>query len=183
MNLYMFVQIKSCNFDILHEMKIIEGIKNDNNHYNRWVCMVLQVVTAYDESPPGFESWVIYYKALITYRADPSLRSLRGSTCYQSMNFAKAILWHANWLICIEAVFENDNNSLASSGICHRNKVNSIAWLYRDGLANKIVLVTKSRICMFLRRLGKWWWGGCVECHWRMESSVVVSWIFTGLFK
>ena len=25
--------------------------------------------------------------------------------------------------------------SVASSGICHRNKVNSIAWLYRDGLA------------------------------------------------
>ena len=32
--------------------------------------------------------------------------------------------------------------SVASSGICHRNKVNSIAILYRDGLAMRRVSVT-----------------------------------------
>ena len=32
--------------------------------------------------------------------------------------------------------------SVVSSGICHRNKVNSTAWLYRDGSSHKIVSFT-----------------------------------------
>ena len=41
------------------------------------------------------------------------------------------------WPVCDMAT-----PSVGSAGICHRNKVNSTAWLYRDGPSHKIVSFT-----------------------------------------
>ena len=40
--------------------------------------------------------------------------------------------------------------SVVSTGICHRNKVNSTAWLYRDGPSHKIVSFTIHYITYYL---------------------------------
>ena len=63
--------------------------------------------------------------------SEPS--SLRGSTLGTRAAEYKGCNWgmQVDWWLQLCAVF-SATVSVVSAGICHRNKVNSIAWLYRE---------------------------------------------------
>ena len=102
------------------------------------VCSGSVVVTAYDiESgrPGSNPEWgPIYYKALITAEGLPEPSSLRGSILGTRAAEHKGCKWACKLIDGFSLELCSATPSVASSGICHRNKVNSIAC-YRDGLA------------------------------------------------
>ena len=73
----------------------------------------------------------IYYEALITAQGLPEPSSLRGSTLgtraaeHKGCNGACKLIDGCSLALC------SATDSVVSAGICHRNKVSSIAWLYR----------------------------------------------------
>ena len=87
---------------------------------------------------PGFESWVgpKYYKASITAQDLPAnLHPFRVvHRVSEQLNF-KAVTGACKLIDGYSLVMCSVTTSVASSGICHINKVNSIARLYRDGFA------------------------------------------------
>ena len=75
------------------------------------------------------------------HRAYPSLHPLRVVHWVPEQLNIKAVTEHGNWLM-VAALCCVRPHLQWSSGICHRNKVNSTAWLYRDGPSHKIVSFT-----------------------------------------
>ena len=80
--------------------------------------------------PPGFESWMglIYYEASITAQGLPEPTSLRVP---EQLNI-KAVTGACKLIDGCSLALFSATVSVVSAGICHRNKVNSIAWLYRE---------------------------------------------------
>ena len=78
--------------------------------------------------------------------------------------------------------------SVVSSGICHRNKVNWTAWLYRDGPSHKIVSFTLHYITMHLMMFGLFRCGhdvtlGCHASYGRrhvVPSAVSLAYVVNG---
>ena len=90
------------------------------------------VVTTYDfESgcPGSNPEWgSICYKASIIAQGSPEPSSLRGSTSVPGQLSIKAVcklIDGCNIALCSAKV------SVVSSGMCHINRINSIAWLYQ----------------------------------------------------
>ena len=95
------------------------------------MCSGSVVVTAYDfESgrPGSNPEWgPIYYKASITAQGLPEPSSLRGSTSVPDQLNIKAVTGACKLIDGCSLELCLATPSVASSGICHRNKVNSIA--------------------------------------------------------
>ena len=102
-----------------------------------WQCSGSVVVTAYDSEsgrPSSNPEWgLIYYEASITAQGLPEPSSVRGSTLDTSAAEHKGCNWgmQVDWWLQPCTVFNHCFSGRLSAGICHRNKVNSIAWLYR----------------------------------------------------
>ena len=102
--------------------------------YTNIVCSGNVVVTAYDfESgrPGSNPEWgLIYYLASITAQGLPEPSSLRDNTLGipEQLNM-KAVAGACKLIDCPELC--SFRVSVVSAGICHRNEVNPIAWLYR----------------------------------------------------
>ena len=94
------------------------------------------MVTA-DDFESGFESWVgpIYYKTSITAQGLPEPSSLLDSTSVPEQLNIKAVTGkgHVSCKLIdgCSLALSSATVSVVSAGICHRNKVNSIAWHYQ----------------------------------------------------
>ena len=108
----------------------------------RTVCSRSVVVTTYDfESgrPGSNPEWgPIYYEASITAQSLPEPSSLQGSTQIPEQLNIKAVAGACILIDGCSLELCSATPSVASSGICHRNKVNSIPWW----LLHEIVSVT-----------------------------------------
>ena len=95
------------------------------------VCSGSVVVTAYDfESghPGSNPEWgPIYYKASITAQGLPEPSSLRGSTSVPEQLNIKAVTGACKLIDGCSLSLCSAIVSVVSAGICHRNKVNSVA--------------------------------------------------------
>ena len=97
------------------------------------MCSGSVVVTAYDfESgrPGSNPEWgLIYYKASITAQGLPEPSSFWGSTLGTRAAEHKGCNWACKLIdgCSLELCSASATPSVASSGICHRNKVNPIA--------------------------------------------------------
>ena len=93
------------------------------------VCSGSVVVIAYDSEsgrPGSNPEWgTIYYEASITAQGLPEPSSLRGST----LGTRAAVTGACKLIDGCSLVLCSATGSVVSSGICHRNKVNSTAWL------------------------------------------------------
>ena len=105
------------------------------------------VVTAYDSEsarPGSNPEWGQYTMKLRSlHKAYPSLHPSGVVHWVREQLNIKAVTGHASWLMvaalcCVRPQVQWP----VSSGICHRNKVNSTAWLYHDGPFHKIVSFT-----------------------------------------
>ena len=102
------------------------------------------MVTTLDPEVPGSSpEWVpIFYEARSTAQGLPEPSSLRGSTSVPEQKSIKAVTGACKLIDGCSLERCSATPSVASSGICLRNKVNSIACLYRDGIANSINYIT-----------------------------------------
>ena len=93
------------------------------------------MVTAYDSEsgrPGSNPEWrLIYYEASITAQGLPEPSSPWGSTLGTRAAEHKGCNWACNLIEGCSLALCSTTASVVSAGICHRNKVNSIAWLYR----------------------------------------------------
>ena len=98
---------------------------------NLIVCSGSVVVTAYDSESgrPGSnpELGLIYYEASITALGLPEPSSLRGSTLGTRTAEHKGCNWACKLIDGYSLALCSSTVSVVSVGICHRNKVNSIA--------------------------------------------------------
>ena len=124
--------------------------------FSVYLCNGSIVVTAYDSEsgrPGSNPEWgEIYYEALITAQGLPKPSSLRGSTLGTRAAEHKGCNWACKLIDGCSLALCSATGSVVSSGICHRNKVNSTAWLYRDGPSHKIVSFTLHYITNLLHR-------------------------------
>ena len=110
------------------------------------MCSGSVVVTAYDSEsgrPSSNPEWeLIYYEASITAQGLPEPSSIRGSTLVTRTAEHKSCNWgmQVDWWLQPCAVFDHSFSGISS--ICHRNEVNSIAWLYIVRLSQTIVSFT-----------------------------------------
>ena len=111
----------------------------------KWPWRGSVVVTAYDfESgrPGSNPEWgLLYYEASITAQSLPEHSSLRGSTLGTRAAEHKGCNWgmQVDWWLQPCAVFGHSFSGIGWH-ICHRNKVNSIAWLYRRAQPKNSIL-------------------------------------------
>ena len=95
------------------------------------VCSGSVVVTAYDfESghPGSNPEWgSIYYETSITAQGSPEPSSFRGSTSVPEQLNIKAVTGACKLIDGCSLELCSATPSVVSSGICHRNKVNSTA--------------------------------------------------------
>ena len=96
---------------------------------------VTYLLTTYDSEsghPGSNPEWgLIYYEASITAQGLPERSSLRGSTFGTRAAEHKAVTGTCKLIDGCSLALCSATVSVVSAGICHRNKVNSIAWLYR----------------------------------------------------
>ena len=122
-------------------------------------CSGSIVVTTLDCGPGGPKSQVpsgCQYSTRLDrlHRANPGFHPFGVVHRYQSSWTFKAVTGACKWIDGCSQELCSATPSVALSGICHINKVNSIAWLYHDGLAmryHEIVSVTKE-----MQRLWGW---------------------------
>ena len=104
------------------------------------------VVTAYDSESgrPGSGSWVGQYTMRLRslHRAYPSLYSSGVVHWVPEHLNIKAVTAACKLIDGCSLVLCSATPSVVSAGICHINKVNSTAWLYRDGPSHEIVSFT-----------------------------------------
>ena len=100
-------------------------------YLSRNVCSGSVMVTAYDfeSGRPGLSpEWgPIYYKVLITAQGLPEPSSLWGSTSVPEQLNIKAVTGACKLIDGWSLALCSATVSVVSAGICHRNKVNSIA--------------------------------------------------------
>ena len=93
------------------------------------------MVTACDFESGRFGSnpeWgLIYYKASITAQGLPEPSSLRGSTSVPEQLNINTVTGSCKLIYGCRLELCSATVSVVSAGICYRNEVNSIAWLYR----------------------------------------------------
>ena len=110
------------------------------------MCSGSVVVTAYDSesghpgSNPEWGQYTMRFRSL--HRAFPSLHPsgvvhwVPEQLNIKGCNWACKLIDGCSLVLCLAT------GSVVSSGICHRNKVNSTAWLYRDWPFHKTVSFT-----------------------------------------
>ena len=111
------------------------------------VCSGSVVVTAYDSEsgrPGSNPEWGgnITMRLRSLHRAYPRLHSSGVVHWVQEQLNIKAVTEACKLIDGCSLALCSATGSVVSSGICHINKVNSIAWLYRDGPFHKIVSFT-----------------------------------------
>ena len=100
------------------------------------------MVTAYDSesgrpgSNPEWGQYTIRLRSL--HRAYPSLHLFGVVHWVPEQLNIKAVTGACKLIDGCSLALCSATGSVVSSGICHRNKVNSTAWLYRDGPSHKI---------------------------------------------
>ena len=109
------------------------------------MCSGSVVVTAYDfkSGHPGSNpEWgPMYYKASITAQGLPEPSSLRDGYHWvpEQLNI-KAVTGPCKLIDGCSPALCSATVSVISAGICHRNKVNSLAWLVSKGSAKDSIL-------------------------------------------
>ena len=93
----------------------------------------------------------IYYKAPITAQGLPEPSSHRDSTSVPEQLNIKAVTGSCKVIDGCSLVLCSATVSVVSAGICHRNKVNSTAWLYRKARP-KIVYSTTTTTMLNLTK-------------------------------
>ena len=84
--------------------------------------------------------YTMRYRSL--HRAYPLPSSLHGLTLGTRAADIKAVIGACKLTDGCSLALCSATVSVVSAGICHRNKVNSTTWLYRDGPSHKIVSFT-----------------------------------------
>ena len=114
--------------------------------YNGSVCSGSVVVTAYDfeSGHLGLNPELYYYTIRLRslHRAYPSFHPFGVVHWAPEQLNIKAVTSACKLIDGCSLELCSATPSVASSGIFHRNKVNSIAWLYRDSLALRSVTFT-----------------------------------------
>ena len=124
-------------------------------HFNPWtatdfwtlitdyVCSGSVVVTAYDSesgcpgSNPEWRQYTMRLRSL--HRAYPSLHPFGVVHWVSKQLNIEAVTGACKLIYGCSLVLCSATLSVVSDGICHINKINSTAWLYRDGPSYKIV--------------------------------------------
>ena len=113
---------------------------------NNTVCSGSVVVTAYDSEsgrPSSNPEWGQYTMRLRSlHRAYPSLHPFGVVHWVPEQLNIKAVTEACKLIDGCSLVLCLATPSVVPAGICHRNKVDSIAWLYRNGPSHKIVWFT-----------------------------------------
>ena len=114
------------------------------------VCSGSLVVTAFDSEsgrPGSNPEWGQYTMRLRSlHRAHPSLHPSGVVHWVPEQLNIKAVTGACKLIDDCSRALCSATVSVVSAGICYRNKVNSTAWLYRDGPSHKIVSLTLHNI-------------------------------------
>ena len=111
-----------------------------------YVCSGSVGVTAHDSesgclgSNPEWGQYTMRLRSL--HRAYPSLHPSGVVHWVPEQLNIKAVTGKFKLLDGCSLVLCSATPSVVLAGICHRNKINSTAWLYRDGPSHKIVSFT-----------------------------------------
>ena len=128
----------------------------------------------------------LFYYIRSLHRAYPSLHPVGVIHWVPEQLNIKALTGACKVIDGCSLALYSATGSVVSSGICHRNKVNSTAWLYRDGPFHKIVSFTLHYIIHAVCILyipgyfHPWSIGTCVKMNGTVYGNMVGQFFHSG---